>query len=47
MTTTLPDIEAMLRAELHGSGRHRLLQTNHEGTLIDEIHLPRLPTASS
>lgn len=41
-TTTLAEIEAMLRAEAERLGAViRFLQTNHEGTLIDEIQ--RLP----
>ncbi len=37
-TTSLPEIEAMLRAEAGRLGATiRFLQSNHEGTLIDEI----------
>lgn len=44
-TTTLPDIEAMLRAEGARLGVAIVfLQTNHEGTLIDEIQ--RLPATA-
>jgi len=41
-TTTLAEIEAMLREEAARLGAAiRFLQTNHEGTLVDEIQ--RLP----
>ena len=41
-TTTLPEIEAMLREEAARLGASiRFVQSNHEGTLVDEIQ--RLP----
>jgi 3-dehydroquinate dehydratase-2 len=39
-TTTLPEIEAMLRAEAGRLGATiRFVQSNHEGTLVDEIQV--------
>lgn len=44
-TTTLAEIEAMLREEAGRLGTTiRFLQTNHEGTLVDEIQ--RLPATA-
>ena len=44
-TTTLAEIEAMLRGEAAGLGASiRFVQSNHEGVLIDEIQ--RLPAVA-
>jgi 3-dehydroquinate dehydratase-2 len=44
-TTTLPEIEAMVRAEAARLGASiRFFQTNHEGTLVDQIQ--QLPGAA-
>jgi len=44
-TTTLAEIEALVRAEAARLGASiRFLQTNHEGTLVDEIQ--RLPASA-
>ncbi len=44
-TTTLAQLEALLREEAHRLGASiHFLQTNHEGTLVDEIQ--RLPATA-